>query len=46
MSAFVGDGRVLCVLEEGESALLYLGSRSRRDFLALVSELGVDVNEA
>jgi hypothetical protein len=46
MSAFVTDGRVLFVIKQVESAILYLGSHSREDFQALASKLGIDVNEA
>jgi hypothetical protein len=46
LSAFVRGGQVLCVLDDGGSKLLHVGARSRRDFLALTSELGVGVNEA
>jgi hypothetical protein len=46
LAAFVRDGQVVCILEEGEAALLHAGSRSRRDFQALASELGVPAHEA
>jgi hypothetical protein len=46
LSAFVRDGWVLCILNEGASALAQVGARSRRGFEALVSELGVAVHEA
>jgi hypothetical protein len=46
LSAFVREGQVVCVIREGESALLHIGARSRRDFQALESGLGVELNEA
>jgi hypothetical protein len=46
LTAFVKDGRVLCVLSEGKAVLLHVGARSRRDFQAMVSEFGVAVHEA
>jgi hypothetical protein len=45
LSAFVQRGRILCV-EQGASAVVHVGARSRRDFRALVSELGVRVHDA
>jgi hypothetical protein len=45
LSAFVRDGRVACLLKEDKSALLHVGARSRRDFQALVAELGVAIHE-
>jgi hypothetical protein len=45
LTAFVRDGRVVCVLTDDDSAQLHVGARSRRDFLALSSELGVEVEE-
>lgn len=46
LSAFARDGRVVCLLDEGESALLHVGARSRRAFESLVVELGVGVHES
>jgi hypothetical protein len=46
LTAFVQSGRVACLLDEGRWALLEVAARSRRDFQALVVELGVVVHEA
>jgi hypothetical protein len=46
LSAFVKDGRVICLLREGKSVLLHVGSRSRQDFQAMTSEFGVAVHGA
>jgi hypothetical protein len=46
LSAYAREGRVVCILDEGDSALVHVGSRSRRDFRALESELGLAVHEA
>jgi hypothetical protein len=46
LAAFARDGQVVCVLKEGESALLHVGSRGRRGLQALVSGLGVPIHEA
>jgi hypothetical protein len=45
LSAFARSGQVACLLIDGKSALVQIGTRSRRDFQALVSELGVAVRE-
>ena len=45
LTAFVKDGRVICVVRDGKSDLLHIGSRNRRDFHAMVSEFGVVVHE-
>jgi hypothetical protein len=46
LSAFVKEGQVVCVLDERDAAVLHVGSRSRRGFQALQSELGVGIHEA
>jgi hypothetical protein len=46
LSAFIRNGQVVCVIREGKFALLHIGARSRRDFQALQSQLGVEANEA
>jgi hypothetical protein len=46
LSAFARKGQVLCVLLEGKSALVQFGTRNRREFQALVSELGIPIHEA
>lgn len=43
--AFVRDGRVVCLLDEGESALLHLCAGRRQDFRALVEGLNVGIHE-
>ncbi len=45
LSAFARDGRVVCVDNEGATAQLYMGARSRRALHALTVELGVAVDE-
>jgi hypothetical protein len=45
MSAFVRDGRVVCLLADDDAAQLHVAARRRRDFLALASELGVELEE-
>jgi hypothetical protein len=45
-SAFVRPGQVVTVEESGGGVVVRLGTRSRRDFEALVSEFGVGVHEA
>ena len=45
LSAYARPGQVVCVLAEGKSTLGYIGARSRRDFMALMSELGIAVHE-
>ena len=45
LSAFVRNGQVVCVLDEGAFALLHVGASSRRSFQALAAELGMPVHE-
>jgi hypothetical protein len=45
LSAFLGDGSVVCVLKEGTSATLHVASSNRRRFQALKSETGLGIHE-
>jgi len=45
LSAFVQAGRVVCLLRDGETALMHLATRSRRALKALESQLGVAIDE-
>ncbi|MFM8496539.1 MAG: hypothetical protein ACKOEM_13595, partial [Planctomycetia bacterium] len=45
-SAFARPGQVVTVEESGRGVVVRLGTRSRRDFDALVSEFGVGVHAA
>ncbi|QEL13321.1 hypothetical protein [Limnoglobus roseus] len=44
-SAFVRNGQVVCVEESGAGVMMSLGTRSSKDFKALVSELGIGIHE-
>ncbi len=45
-SAFVRPGQVITVEESGSGVVVQLGTRSRRNFTALVSEFGVGIHKA
>ncbi len=45
-SAFVGMGGVIYTIDEGTSALVYVGASSGRALKELVSAVGVDIHEA
>jgi hypothetical protein len=46
MTAYVRNGQVVCVEEADESAIVFIGARTRRAFQALVAEVGITIHRA